>query len=290
MSARYVVRYGSTRIVGEFSSKGTQDLPRNAAVIVRSDRGVEWGEVLCPATEQTRTYLGGKETIGRILREASEEDERRRDEIRRTERDEFDGCRGMISEHKLQMQLVDAEHLFGGERLIFYYLAEQRVDFRELVKSLAKRFRTRIEMRQIGVRDEAKLLADYGDCGKPTCCNTHLREMPPVSMKMAKIQKATLDPAKISGRCGRLKCCLRYEYDTYEEYRRELPRVGAIVLTKHGQGKVIGQEILARKVVVLYEGQRQLLTDENEVLTVVKSSAGKGGKTPPPEPPSGQEN
>ena len=150
----------------------------------------------------------------------------------------------MIGERHLGMQLVDVEHLLGGERLIFYYLAEQRVDFRDLVKALAKRYKTRIEMRQIGVRDEAKLLADYGDCGKPVCCNTHLREMPPVSMKMAKIQKATLDPAKISGRCGRLKCCLRYEYDTYEEYRRDLPKVGTMVMTRIGQGKVIAQEIL----------------------------------------------
>lgn len=279
MHDRFVVRYGLTRIVGEFTTKSPQEIPRNSAVIVRSDRGVEWGEVLCPATDNTRAYLGASDVAGRILRPATEDDERKRDELRLAEREQFNGCRDLIAEHRLVMQLVDAEHLFGGERLIFYYLAEQRVDFRELVKALAKRFHTRIEMRQIGVRDEAKLLADYGDCGKPTCCNTHLREMPPVSMKMAKVQKATLDPAKISGRCGRLKCCLRYEYDTYEEYRRELPRIGALVVTKHGQGKVIGQEILARKVVVLYEGQRQLLTEESEILTVVKGASGKGSSS-----------
>ena len=167
------------------------------------------------------------------------------------------------------MQLVDAEQLFGGEKLVFYYLAETRVDFRELVKVLAKKFRMRIEMRQIGVRDEAKLLADYGDCGKPVCCNTHLQQMPPVSMKMAKLQKATLDPTKISGRCGRLKCCLRYEYDTYEEYRRELPRVGKWIVTREGKGKVLAQEILARKVLVSYEDNRRALVDEADVLTVV---------------------
>ena len=121
------------------------------------------------------------------------------------------------------MQLVDVEHVFGGERIVVYYLAESRVDFRELVKMLAGEFQTRIEMRQIGVRDEAKLLADYGDCGIPVCCNTHLVVMPPVSMKMAKLQKATLDPTKISGRCGRLKCCLRYEYETYEQAQKEAP-------------------------------------------------------------------
>ena len=121
------------------------------------------------------------------------------------------------------MSLVDLERLFGGERVVVYYLAENRVDFRELVHLLADELQTRIEMRQIGVRDEAKLLADFGDCGKTTCCNSHLVEMPPVSMRMAKMQKATLDPTKISGRCGRLKCCLRYEFEMYEQ--QELPLV-----------------------------------------------------------------
>src|SRR5205807_2379234 len=155
--------------------------------------------------------------------------------------------------------LVDVEHLFGGERVIFYYLAEQRVDFRELVKALAKRCKTRIEMRQIGVRDEAKLLADYGDCGKPVCCNTHLREMPPVSMKMAKIQKATLDPTKISGRCGRLKCCLRYEYDIYEDLQREMPPIGSDIVTTSGRARVLAQEILAQQLHVAMEDNRRIL-------------------------------
>jgi cell fate regulator YaaT (PSP1 superfamily) len=144
------------------------------------------------------------------------------------------------------------------------------------VKALAKALKVRIEMRQIGIRDEAKLLADYGDCGQPVCCNTHLREMPPVSMKMAKLQKATLDPNKISGRCGRLKCCLRYEYDTYEAHRKELPPVGATVVTKQGTGKVIGQELLAKKLMVVYDGQRQMLTDVRDVVTVIKGGKATG--------------
>jgi cell fate regulator YaaT (PSP1 superfamily) len=143
--------------------------------------------------------------------------------IREQARRELETCQRYIAKLGLLMDLVDVEHLFGGERVIIYYLAENRVDFRELVRLLAGEFQTRIEMRQIGVRDEAKLLADYGDCGVPVCCNTHLVEMPPVSMKMAKLQKATLDPTKISGRCGRLKCCLRYEFELYE--RKELPLV-----------------------------------------------------------------
>ncbi|MBI5760218.1 MAG: signal peptidase [Planctomycetales bacterium] len=266
---RYIVRYGATRHLGEFSSRLRDPLLRNARVVVRSPRGHEVGEVLCPATDRTREYLGSTEEAGHILREISEDDSRKLDDVRGQEPEEFLGCREMIRERNLQMQLIDVEHLFGGERLVFYYLAESRVDFRELVKALASRYRTRIEMRQIGIRDEAKLLADYGDCGKPVCCNTHLREMPPVSMKMAKLQKATLDPTKISGRCGRLKCCLRYEYDTYVEFKRELPNVGSLVVTKQGKGKVISQEILAKKLLVLFEDNRQIVTDLRDVLTVV---------------------
>jgi len=162
------------------------------------------------------------------------------------------------------------EHLYGGERVVIYYLAEGRVDFRELVKSLADEFQTRIEMRQIGVRDEAKLLADYGDCGKPVCCNTHLSEMPPVSMKMAKLQRATLDPSKISGRCGRLKCCLRYEYETYQDLRRELPPVGADIITNNGRARVLAQEILAGQVLIETEDGRRIMIDAADVLTVLK--------------------
>jgi cell fate regulator YaaT (PSP1 superfamily) len=276
MDARFVVRYGATRFIGEFGCKGRDNYARNIQVILRTDRGVEVGEVLSPASDRTREYLGVTESKGHILREATDQDRQKLDELRTNERQEFVGCAELIAQHKLPMQLVDVEHLFGGERLLFYYLSESRVDFRELVKALAGRFRVRIEMRQIGVRDESKLLADYGDCGKPVCCNTHLREMPPVSMKMAKLQKATLDPTKISGRCGRLKCCLRYEYDTYEEYRRELPNVGAVVVTRQGQGKVVGQEILARKVLIQYEDSRRILADLADVLTVVSKGKKSG--------------
>lgn len=273
MANRLIVRYGATRYLGEFTSRGDRDFARSSQVIVRTHRGTEWGEVLCEANERTRTYLGKEDSVGKILREASPEDVRTRDEIWAREFDEFEGCKEEITRVPLPMQLVDVEHLFGGERVIFYYLSENRVDFRELVKVLAKRFHSRIEMRQIGVRDEAKLLADYGDCGKPVCCNTHLAETPPVSMKMAKLQKATLDPNKISGRCGRLKCCLRYEYDTYAEYQRELPAVGKTVVTKQGQGRVLAQEILAKKILVSYEDNRRVLIDAQDVLTVVGTSA-----------------
>ena len=275
MPAQYIVRYSSLRHLGEFTAKDEQQFARYSEVIVRTDRGVEWGQVLCESNDQARKRLGRNSTKGRILRVASDNDHRILDDANRTAREEFDGCGEMILERKLQMHLTDVERVFGGERLIFYYIAEKHVDFRELVRALATKFRTRIEMRQIGVRDEAKLLADYGDCGRPVCCNTHLTDMPPVSMKMAKIQKASLDPTKLSGRCGRLKCCLRYEYETYEENRRELPRVGATVLTKVGQGRIVSQELLDRKLVVQYEDRRRILTEESEILTVVNKSAPK---------------
>ncbi len=285
MSLRYVIRYGSMRHVADFSAKGQTMYRRGEQVIVRSHRGTEWGEILCEATDRTREYLGSRDTVGRILRKATPEDERSRDEVFARERDVFRGGSELIAERRMPMQLVDVELIFGGERVVFYYLSENRVDFRELVKDLAKLFKTRIEMRQIGIRDEARLLADYGDCGKPVCCNTHLQQMPPVSMKMAKLQKATLDPQKISGRCGRLKCCLRYEYDTYEEYRRELPKVGRMVVTREGKGKVLAQEILARKVLVSYEDNRRVLVDEKDILTVVSN----GRPAKPPEESSHEE-
>ncbi len=278
MSKSYVVRFGAMRSLGEFTGRAEDEFARNEDVLIRSDRGIEWGQILCEVTERTQGLLGEKSARGRILRTARDEDYRSRDELETKERREFETGRRMIAEQKLQMQLIDVEHVFGGERVIFYYLAEKRVDFRELVKTLAKEFKTRIEMRQIGIRDEAKLLADYGDCGQPVCCNTYLTEMPPVSMKMAKIQKATLDPTKISGRCGRLKCCLRYEYDTYKEYQRDLPKVGATVVTRQGQGRVLAQEILARKVLVHYDAGTTVLTDQSDILTVVSGRGSRGSE------------
>ena len=185
------------------------------------------------------------------------------------------------------MELVDIEHVFGGERIVVFYLAEERVDFRELVKQLAAEFQTRIEMRQIGVRDEARLLADYGDCGKPVCCNTHLTSMPPVSMKMAKIQKATLDPTKISGRCGRLKCCLRYEFDTYVDMQKELPPIGSDIITEKGRGQVLNQSILASQLLVQMEDGRRVLINSDEVLTVLTRGRESTGREETPRATAG---
>jgi cell fate regulator YaaT (PSP1 superfamily) len=213
--ADYVVRYGAMRFLGVFSHSGGKDYARGMKVITRTDRGLEIGEVLCEATPEVLQQIRDP-GAGQILREMTAEDRNELIRLRRQAKEEFAICRKQVERLELKMQLIDVEHFFGGERVVVYYLSETRVDFRELVRALAGEFQTRVEMRQIGVRDEAKLLADYGDCGCPVCCNTHLVEMPPVSMRMAKLQKATLDPTKISGRCGRLKCCLRFEYESYE--------------------------------------------------------------------------
>ena len=214
----YVVRYGAMRFLGVFSASGWE-YQRGVRVIARTDRGLEAGEVLCDAVPEVLNHLKDP-GAGQILREMTPDDHRELERIREQTQKEIEVCQQHVDRLELKMQLVDAEHIFGGERIVVYYLAESRVDFRELVRVLAGEFQTRIEMRQIGVRDEAKLLADYGDCGCPVCCNTHLVQMSPVSMRMAKLQKATLDPTKISGRCGRLKCCLRFEYESYEQMLR----------------------------------------------------------------------
>ena len=269
---KYVVRSGVMRALGVFSTSRDETFPRGAEVVIRTDRGLETGEVLCEATDAAVSQIKDP-GHGQILRTLTVEDARERSRLLDQARQEFQTCVRMIAQEKLDMRLVDVEHLFGGERVVVYYLAENRVDFRELVRHLAGEFQTRVEMRQIGVRDEAKVLADYGDCGKPVCCNTHLSEMPPVSMKMAKIQKATLDPTKISGRCGRLKCCLRYEYDTYEALQKELPPLGSDVVTARGRARVLAQEILAGQLLVETEDHRRVLIDSSEVLTVLKRGA-----------------
>lgn len=277
MPTTYVIRYGQMRFLGEYAGLPDQVHPRGQRVIVQSDRGMELGEVLCPATEQTARYLENP-SRGEILRVATAEDLDATERLGERLGQAFQTCQEFIGRRRLQMDLVDVEAILGGERLVFYYLAEKRVDFRELVKDLARTFRTRIEMRQIGVRDEAKLLADYGDCGKPVCCNTHLSRMPPVTMRMAKLQKTTLDPSKISGRCGRLKCCLRYEFDTYQALERELPAVGSKIITPRGRGRVLAHEILARKIVVEFEDGRRIIVLLDEILGVEAKARPKKGE------------
>ncbi len=260
----WLVRYGAMRLYGLFTPEAPLAVSRGAAVIVATDRGTELGTALCPVTPAVATAIPDP-TRGRLLRLATPQDHAHAQALRARRDQDFDAAVQLIRQHHLPMQLVDVERLFGEERIIFYFLAEQRVDFRALVRSMAREFRCRIELRQIGVRDEAKLLADYGDCGKPVCCNTHMIAMPPVTMRMAKLQKATLDPAKISGRCGRLKCCLRFEYEVYEELAARLPAPGTVVETSKGKGRVIEQEILAQRLLVEFEDGRRISVPLEEV-------------------------
>ncbi len=270
---KFIVRYGAMRSLGVFAARNKEIVGRGSKVIARTSRGLETGEVLCEATPDAIEQIRNPDN-GQIVRLMTDQDENELDHIQSQSRDEFKTCERYVQKLGLDMQLVDIEHIFGGERIVVYYLAEERVDFRQLVKQLAAEFQTRIEMRQIGVRDEARLLADFGDCGKPVCCNTHLSAMPPVSMKMAKIQKATLDPTKISGRCGRLKCCLRYEYDTYLDMQKELPPIGSDIVTGNGRAHVLNQSILASQLLVSMEDGRRVLINADEVLTVLKRGKG----------------
>jgi len=253
------------RSIGVMTSRNDEQYRRGNEVVVRSDRGVEVGQVLCEANDDALTHLDQPPT-GSIVRLVSSDDANNINAIDGDRFSKIEICKQEISKLKLDMKLIDVETLLGGERIVVFYIADDRVDFRQLVKVLAGEFKTRIEMRQVGVRDEAKLLADYGDCGKPVCCNNHLVTMPPVSMKMAKLQKATLDPTKISGRCGRLKCCLRYEFDTYA----------------NGRAKVLNQQIIAEQLLIEMEDHRRMVIDASEVLSVIKSqpSSSKRKKSP----------
>jgi cell fate regulator YaaT (PSP1 superfamily) len=249
MKYRAIIRYGAMSHVGAFKAEFS-GLRMADRCIIRTERGVEHGVIL----NSVEAYEGPDQEnaiIGDILRRISAEDQRKLDEIAGVlEPREFDFCKKKIQERELPMNLASVEHLFGGTKVIFYFLSEGRVDFRELVKDLAQEYHTRIEMRQIGVRDEARLLADYEHCGRELCCKTFIKHLEPVTMKMAKNQKATLDPTKISGRCGRLMCCLRFEEAVYQDLRNRLPRKGARVMTKDGEGEVTGQDPVSQQVTV----------------------------------------
>ena len=211
------------------------DLNIGDKVIVETVRGIEMGEVAIPAKD---IEPDPNRELKKVLRKATEEDLKHAEENRKKEAAAFNICNEKIAAHKLEMKLIDVEYTFDNNKILFYFTAEGRIDFRELVKDLAAVFRTRIELRQIGVRDEAKMLGGLGVCGRPFCCATHLGEFQPVSIKMAKEQGLSLNPSKISGTCGRLMCCLKYEQPAYEELLKITPKVGAIVNTLEGRGVV----------------------------------------------------
>ena len=217
-------------------------------VIVETIRGVEMGETVTGAREvKDETLIA---PLKKIIRLATPEDVKRAEECAAKERDAIEICARKIEAHKLDMKLVDAEYTFDGGKLIFYFTANGRVDFRDLVKDLASVFKMRIELRQIGVRDEAKMLGGLGACGRTICCGAFLNDFQPVSIRMAKDQSLSLNPTKISGQCGRLMCCLKYEQDNYESILKKLPRVGREIMTPDGVGIVTEIGVIREKVKV----------------------------------------
>lgn len=234
---------------------GTEQFQEENMVIVETIRGVECGKVVFAnrmVQKQNVVY-----PLKPVTRKATEQDLRKLEENKLKEKEAFDICVSKIEKHKLKMKLLDVEYTFDGDKILFYFTADGRVDFRELVKDLAFVFRTRIELRQIGVRDEAKMLGGLGICGQPFCCATFLRDFQPVSIKMAKEQGLSLNPTKISGVCGRLMCCLKYEQDTYEELLKITPKVGAIVGIGKEKGTVIDSNIFSGMVTVRMEKEPQ---------------------------------
>lgn len=226
--------------------------------IVETARGIELGEVVLANFSIDLNTVN--QPLKKVLRRATHDDIKKAEANRKKEAEAFKICTEKIKEHKLDMKLTDVEYAFDGSKILFYFTADGRVDFRELVKNLAFVFKTRIELRQIGVRDEAKMTGGLGICGRPLCCSTFLGEFAPVSIKMAKEQSLSLNPTKISGTCGRLMCCLKYEEEAYHDLLRRTPKPGAVVKTPEGKGQVVDTSLL--------RGNLKVKLDKDEMTRV----------------------
>ena len=250
-------------------------------VIIETARGPEYGT--CTGGNHQVPFRDIVPPLRRVIRLATEADHRVLANNQVKEKRAFDICQQKIQEHKLDMQLVSAEYAFDGSKILFFFTADDRVDFRELVKNLAGIFRTRIELRQIGVRDKAKMVGGLGICGRPFCCREFLDDFQPVSIKMAKTQNLSLNPTKISGTCGRLMCCLKYEQDAYEDLIRNSPRMDSFVDTPEGRGTVVEVGLLRQRVKVRMEDNPETISVfSNEDIAVLRS--GKARKNDPPIP------
>ncbi|UCD75220.1 MAG: hypothetical protein JSV91_15735 [Phycisphaerales bacterium] len=298
-----VVRFGYMRLIGEYDYEGDHRPVCGARLVARTHRGTELVHMVstaCPNSgcrtavtrEEMHEYIensGGREfpfqTGGKILRTATIEDLNKQRAIDNDKTSYIIACKQLIAELEMDMNLVEVEPILGGELLTFYYMAEERVDFRELVKQLAGQFKTRIEMRQVGARDEARLVADYERCGQHCCCRSFLKVLRPVSMKSAKIQKATLDPLKISGRCGRLMCCLRYEDKTYRELKARLPKRNSRVGTAEGPGVVVETRTIVQLVLVRLEHDNREIAVPVDELMDPETCPGPGEIEAPPAIP-----
>ena len=248
-------------------------------VIVETARGVEYGFVVLGPKEVDDSKV--IQPLKEVIRIATPKDDAREESNRKKEKEAFEICQKKIRAHNLEMKLIDAEYTFDNNKILFYFTADGRIDFRELVKDLAAIFKTRIELRQIGVRDETKILGGIGICGRPLCCHTYLSEFAPVSIKMAKEQNLSLNQTKISGVCGRLMCCLKHEEETYEELNRRLPNTGDYVTTDDGlKGEVSSVNVLRQLVKVLVEvnDEKELREYKVEQLKFRRRQHGRGRK------------
>ena len=263
-----------------FFDPGEFEVEINDPVIVETARGLEFGTVTMGITDIKEGDV--VQPLKKIIRMATEEDVRRHDENEKKKAKAMAQCQEKVDKHGLEMKLIDVEYTFDNNKIIFYFTADGRVDFRELVKDLASVFKMRIELRQIGVRDEAKMLGGIGSCGRSLCCNSWLADFEPVSIKMAKVQNLSLNPTKISGICGRLMCCLKYENDVYMELRKGMPDAGEKIKTKEGMGKVVDTNILESKVRVrLYTNEKDEHGDDKlatEILTYHKDDIKRLGQ------------
>ena len=252
------VRFRTAGKIYYFGPKGIE-FKRSEHVIVETARGVEYGTVVLPNMEVEDEKI--TQPLKEVIRKATKEDEEKEKKNREKEKEAYKICQEKIFKHGLEMKLINAEYTFDNNKVLFYFTADGRVDFRELVKDLASVFRTRIELRQVGVRDETKILGGMGICGRPLCCHIYLSDFAPVSIKMAKEQSLSLNPTKISGICGRLMCCLKNEADVYEELNKKLPRIGEMVTTPDGlKGEVRDTNVLKQTVRVIVE-----VDDEKEI-------------------------
>ena len=272
MTYKVTVRYGAMQLVGEFATQ-LDSLKRGDSVVVKTTRGAEAGTTVNGSHQVGES---DKAPGGEVLRLLTDADDK---ELKRLEKEaipaEMAFCRERIKTLELGMKLVTAEHLLGGEKVIFYFLADGRVDFRQLVKDIARQYKTRIELRQIGVRDEARLMAEYGHCGQKMCCRAFMKTLEPVTMRMAKSQKATLDPSKISGVCGRLMCCLRYEDPLYRELKGKLPKRGAWVESHKAEGKVVDVDVLNQIITVQTPSSNFIRVKADEITSVRPKGAKK---------------
>ena len=294
-----LIRFGQANMVGQFrNARGLY--PRcGTKVIVQTDRGMEIGEIISVACQNCGRAVPGDKiaryvqasgpenciaNAGKVLRPAGKIDVDEAAHITRSSIEMKHYCQQKAAELHLEMRVIGVEHVFGGERAIFYFESENRIDFRDLVKDLAHQYQTRIEMRQVGARDEARLLADFEICGRECCCRNFLKNLKPVNMRMAKTQKATLDPTKVSGRCGRLRCCLRYESENYDRMEKSMPALNSRVRTEQGVGKVIDRQIITQMVVLLME------PEFTRVAVPVEAILERNVKTPPVELPVRPQN